>query len=49
MVSWSSSSPIWTLDWIPTIPTFKPRPKFPLNRNLPSFQIMDLIDPIRNS
>jgi hypothetical protein len=44
-VSWLLSSPIWTSNWIPTIPSFKPHPKFPLNRNFPSLQIMDLINP----
>jgi hypothetical protein len=44
-VSRLSSSPIWTSNWVPTIPPFKPKPKFPLNRNFPSLQIMDLINP----
>ena len=35
-VSRSSSSPIWSSNWVPTIPTFKPGPKYSLNRNLPS-------------
>jgi hypothetical protein len=39
-----SSSPIWTSNWIPTIPSFKPKPKFPLNRTFPSLQIIDLIN-----
>jgi hypothetical protein len=39
-----SSSPIWTSNWIPTLPSFKPTPKFPLNRTFPSLQIMDLIN-----
>jgi hypothetical protein len=43
-VSRLSSSPIWTSNWVPTIPSFKPKPKFPLNRNFPSLQIMDLIN-----
>jgi hypothetical protein len=30
-VSQSSSSPIWISNWVPTIPTFKPGPKFPLS------------------
>jgi hypothetical protein len=33
-VNRSSSSPIWTSNWVPTLPSFKPRPKFPYNRNL---------------
>ena len=47
-VSRFSSGPIWTSNWVPTIPHFRPMPKFPLNRNLPSLQIRDLIDPIQN-
>jgi hypothetical protein len=43
-VSQLSSSPIWTSNWVPTIPSFKPKPKFPLNRNFPSLQIKDLIN-----
>jgi hypothetical protein len=43
-VSQFSSSSIWTSNWVPTIPNFKPRPKYLLNRNFPSLQIMDLID-----
>jgi hypothetical protein len=45
----NSSSPIWTSNWVPTLPTFRPQPKHPYNRNLPSLQIRDLIDPIRSS
>jgi hypothetical protein len=44
-VSRLSTSSIWTSNLIPTIPSFKPKPKFPLNRNFPSLQIMDLINP----
>ncbi|XP_059432574.1 uncharacterized protein LOC132165893 [Corylus avellana] len=44
-VSRSSSNSIWSSNWIPTIPSFKPMPKFPNNRNLPSLQIKDLINP----
>jgi hypothetical protein len=47
-VSRTSSSPIWTSNWVPTLPSFKPGPKYPLNRNLPSLRIMDLLDPILN-
>jgi hypothetical protein len=47
-VSRNSSSPIWTSNWVPTLPTFKPKPKYPYNRNIPSLQIMDLIDPVRS-
>jgi ribonuclease HI len=39
-----SSSPVWTTSWIPTVPSFKPTPKFLLNRTFPSLQIMDLIN-----
>lgn len=41
-----SNLPIWSTPWIPTLISFKPAPKFPNNRNLPSLLISDLIDPI---
>jgi hypothetical protein len=47
-VSRTSSSPIWSSNRVPSIPSFKPRPKFHFNRNIPSLQIRDLIDPILN-
>ena len=47
-VSRTSSSSIWTSNWVPSIPNFKLGPKFPLNKNLSSLQIRDLIDPIQN-
>lgn len=34
--------PIWTIVSVPTIPTFKPSPKFPQNKELPSLLISDL-------
>jgi hypothetical protein len=43
-VSRLSSSPVWTSNWVPTLTSFRPKPKFPLNRNFPSLQIMDLIN-----
>ena len=44
-VSRNSTTPIWSSNWVPTIPSFKPGPKFPLNKNLLSFLVRDLIDP----
>jgi ribonuclease HI len=43
-ISIFSSAPIWSSNWIPTIPSFKPGPKFNLNRNLPALLVKDLID-----
>jgi hypothetical protein len=45
-VSQFSSASIWSTNWVPSIPSFKPRPKYPSNRNFQSLQIKDLIDPI---
>jgi hypothetical protein len=42
----SSSSSIWSTNWVPSIPSFKPLPKFPFNRNIQALQIQDLIDPL---
>ena len=44
-VSRISSSHIWSSNWVLSIPSFKPRPKFPFNINLLTLQIRDLIDP----
>jgi hypothetical protein len=44
-VSRNSSAPIWSSNWVPTIPTFKPGPKFPLNKHLFTLLVRDLIDP----
>jgi hypothetical protein len=44
-VSRNSATPIWSSNWVPTIPSFKPGPKFPLNKNLPGLLVRDLIDP----
>jgi hypothetical protein len=44
-VSRNSSAPIWSSNWVPTIPTFKPGPKFPFNKHLPALLVRDLIDP----
>jgi hypothetical protein len=41
----TSNLPIWTIVWIPTIPSFKPSPKFPYNRNFPLALILDFIIP----
>ena len=42
----TSSFPLWSSNWIPSHPSFKPKPKFPSNRNFHSLQIRDLIDHI---
>jgi hypothetical protein len=44
-VSKFSSAPIWSSNWVLTIPSFKPRPKFSLNKNLLALLVRDLIDP----
>jgi hypothetical protein len=44
-VSRNSAAPIWSSNWVPTIPSFKPGPKFPLNKHLPALLVRDLIDP----
>jgi hypothetical protein len=44
-VSWTTSAPIWSSNWVLTIPSFKLGPKFPLNKNLPALLARDLIDP----
>jgi hypothetical protein len=41
-----SSSSVWFSNWVPFIPSFKPSPKYPSNRNMQSLQIRDLIDPV---
>ena len=45
-VSRISPSSIWSTNWVPSLPSFKPRPKFPSNRNFQALQIRDLIDHI---
>jgi hypothetical protein len=45
----SSHLPIWCTPWIPTIPDFRPSPKFPNNRNQASFLISDFINPVTSS
>jgi hypothetical protein len=45
-VSRNTSSSIWDTNWVPSLPSFKPLPKFPSNRNFQTLQIKDLIDPI---
>jgi hypothetical protein len=42
-VSTTSHVPIWTSSWIPSIPSFKPSPKYPNNFHQPSLFISDLI------
>ena len=45
-VSRKTSSFIWDTNRVPSLPSFKPFPKFPSNRNFQALQIRDLIDPI---
>jgi hypothetical protein len=45
-VSRNSISSIWDTNRVPSLPSFKPLPKFPSNRNFQALQIRDLIDPI---
>jgi hypothetical protein len=45
-VSTCSSSSVWFSNWVPSIPSFKPSPRYPSNRNMQSLQIRDLIDPV---
>jgi hypothetical protein len=42
-VSINSHFPIWTTPWIPTLPNFRPSPKFSGNREQPSLFISDLL------
>jgi hypothetical protein len=44
-VAVTSDFPIWTTSWVPTLPNYKPLPKFPNNRNLPIGFILDFILP----
>jgi hypothetical protein len=44
-VSRNSTAPIWSSNCVPFIPSFKPGPKFPLNKHLPTLLVRDLIDP----
>jgi hypothetical protein len=37
--------PIWTTSWVPTLPNYKPLPKFPNNQNMPIGFISDFILP----
>ena len=43
-VSRASTSSIWSTNWIPYLPSFRPMPKFPSNRNFQALQRRDLID-----
>jgi hypothetical protein len=42
-VSISSDFPIWTIAWIPTLPSFIPKSKFPNNKEQPVGSISDFI------
>jgi hypothetical protein len=48
-VSINSDFPVWTTSWVPTIPGFVPKPRFPNNRNLPTLLISDFIIPGTNN
>jgi hypothetical protein len=40
----NSTAPIWSSNWVPSIPSFKPGPKFPLNKHLMALLVRDLIE-----
>ena len=40
----SLSSSIWSSNWVLSIPSFKPSPKFPFSHNFQYLQVRDLID-----
>jgi hypothetical protein len=44
-ISTTSSDSIWTTAWVPSLPSYRPTPKNPNQRNLPSHSISDLIVP----
>jgi hypothetical protein len=48
-VSKTSTASIWTTNWVPSLPSFRPLPKFPSNRNPRALLIRDLIDPTLSS
>jgi hypothetical protein len=48
-VSRTSTASIWTTNWVPSLPSFRPLPKFPFNRNPRALLIRDLIDPTLSS
>ena len=43
-VSRATTANIWTTNWVPSLPSFRPLPKFPSNRTFRAIQIRDLID-----
>jgi hypothetical protein len=45
-VSRNTSTSIWDTNWVTSLPSFKPLPKFLSNQNFQALQIRDLIDPI---
>jgi hypothetical protein len=48
-VSRTSTASIWMTNWVPSLPSFRPLPKFPSNRNHRALLIQDLIDPALSS
>jgi hypothetical protein len=44
-VSRNSTASIWSTNWVPSLPSFRPLPKFPSNKNPRALLIRDLIDP----
>jgi hypothetical protein len=48
-VSRNSTASIWSTNWVPSLPSFRPLPKFPSNRNPRALLIRDLIDPTLSS
>jgi ribonuclease HI len=48
-VSRNSNASIWSTNWVPSLPSFRPLPKFPFNRNPRALLIRDLIDPTLSS
>jgi hypothetical protein len=44
-ISTTSSESIWTMAWVPSLPSYRPSPRTPQQRNLPSLSISNLIVP----
>ncbi len=42
-ITTTSSEPIWSTAWVPTLPFYRPSPRHPNSRSLPSLSISDLI------
>jgi hypothetical protein len=42
-ITTTSSEPIWSTAWVPTLPSYRPSPRHPNSRSLPSLSISDLI------